>query len=202
MKRSWFLLSLFACVPVLGFWTGTDMRLPLPYHGSSASFRTGERSGEQLSLRLLLPRSRNNILGAIHRHARRQVQLQAHSRPDELLGTSSYTSSGRTTSYAPRRPTWPRPKSKKSKKAIPRTSCSPPRQASFDFCDDALGKMDDSKLGDSIELFRGRQGSPRHGRTDPGRRMGRSLRRCRHVFASERNSCRRVRSRRNRTCRP
>jgi hypothetical protein len=29
--------------------------------------------------------------------------------------------------------------------------------ASFDFCGDALGKMDDSKLGDSIELF-GRQG--------------------------------------------
>ena len=30
--------------------------------------------------------------------------------------------------------------------------------ASFDFCGDALGKMDDSKLGDSIELFGGRQG--------------------------------------------
>ena len=31
-------------------------------------------------------------------------------------------------------------------------------KASFDFCTDALGKMDDSKLGDSIELFGGRQG--------------------------------------------
>jgi DinB family protein len=31
-------------------------------------------------------------------------------------------------------------------------------KASFDFCTDALGKMDDSKLGDSIELFAGRQG--------------------------------------------
>src|SRR3984957_2311830 len=30
-------------------------------------------------------------------------------------------------------------------------------KASFDFCTDALGKMDDSKLGDSIELFGGRQ---------------------------------------------
>jgi uncharacterized damage-inducible protein DinB len=31
-------------------------------------------------------------------------------------------------------------------------------KASFDFCGEALGKMDDSKLSDSIELFGGRQG--------------------------------------------
>ncbi len=31
-------------------------------------------------------------------------------------------------------------------------------KASFDFCTDALGKMDDSKLADSIELFGGRKG--------------------------------------------
>jgi uncharacterized damage-inducible protein DinB len=30
-------------------------------------------------------------------------------------------------------------------------------KASFDFCTDALSKMDDSKLGDSVELFGGRQ---------------------------------------------
>jgi hypothetical protein len=30
-------------------------------------------------------------------------------------------------------------------------------KASFSFCSDALGKMDDSKLGDTIELFPGRQ---------------------------------------------
>jgi hypothetical protein len=30
-------------------------------------------------------------------------------------------------------------------------------KASFDFCTDALGKMDDSKLGDNVELFGGRQ---------------------------------------------
>src|ERR1035438_3520513 len=31
-------------------------------------------------------------------------------------------------------------------------------KASYSFCNDALSKMDDSKLGDSIELFGGRQG--------------------------------------------
>jgi len=30
-------------------------------------------------------------------------------------------------------------------------------KASFTFCSDALGKMDDSKLGDTVELFPGRQ---------------------------------------------
>jgi uncharacterized damage-inducible protein DinB len=32
-------------------------------------------------------------------------------------------------------------------------------QASFDFCNTALGKIDDSKLGDEVELFGGRKGS-------------------------------------------
>ena len=32
-------------------------------------------------------------------------------------------------------------------------------KTSFDFCSSALGKMDDSKLGDEIELFGGRKGS-------------------------------------------
>ena len=30
-------------------------------------------------------------------------------------------------------------------------------KASFDFCGESLAKMDDSKLGDSVELFGGRQ---------------------------------------------
>jgi hypothetical protein len=30
-------------------------------------------------------------------------------------------------------------------------------KASYAFCSDALGKMDDSKLGDTVELFGGRQ---------------------------------------------
>ena len=32
-------------------------------------------------------------------------------------------------------------------------------QASFDFCNTALGKVDDAKLGDEVELFGGRKGS-------------------------------------------
>jgi len=32
-------------------------------------------------------------------------------------------------------------------------------QASFDFCTTALGRVDDSKLGDEVELFGGRKGS-------------------------------------------
>jgi hypothetical protein len=32
-------------------------------------------------------------------------------------------------------------------------------KASFDFCTDALGKVDDSKLADEVELFGGRKGS-------------------------------------------
>jgi hypothetical protein len=35
----------------------------------------------------------------------------------------------------------------------------PALKASFDFCSTALGKVDDSKLADEVELFGGRKGS-------------------------------------------
>ena len=59
--------------------------------------------------------------------------------------------------------------------------------ASFDFCGDALTKMDDSKLGDSLELFGGRQGPRRPGGVGLSQRLGRSLRGRRHVSAAEWN---------------
>jgi len=52
----------------------------------------------------------------------------------------------------------PAPKVEELKETDSKDKLQAAAKASFDFCSDALGKMDDSKLGDSIELFGGRQG--------------------------------------------
>jgi DinB superfamily len=51
----------------------------------------------------------------------------------------------------------PAPKVEELKEADSKDKLLAAAKASFDFCTDALGKMDDSKLGDSVELFGGRQ---------------------------------------------
>jgi hypothetical protein len=51
----------------------------------------------------------------------------------------------------------PAPKVEEAKETDPKDKLLAAATASYDFCNDALGKMDDSKLGDSIELFGGRQ---------------------------------------------
>jgi hypothetical protein len=52
----------------------------------------------------------------------------------------------------------PAPKVDESKETDSKDKQLAAAKASFDFCTDAIGKMDDSKLSDSIELFGGRQG--------------------------------------------
>lgn len=52
----------------------------------------------------------------------------------------------------------PEPKVEEPKETDAKDKLVAAATASYDFCGDVLGKMDDSKLGDSIELFGGRQG--------------------------------------------
>jgi hypothetical protein len=51
----------------------------------------------------------------------------------------------------------PEPKSAEGKESDGKDALVARLEASFDFCNSALAKVDDSKLGDSIELFGGRQ---------------------------------------------
>ncbi len=52
----------------------------------------------------------------------------------------------------------PEPKSPELKEADGKEKLVTALQASFDFCNSALAKVDDSKLGDTVELFGGRRG--------------------------------------------
>lgn len=53
----------------------------------------------------------------------------------------------------------PAPKAEEAKETDAKDKLVAALKASFDFCSDALAKMDDSKLGETAEIFPGRQGS-------------------------------------------
>jgi DinB superfamily len=108
------------------------------------------------SLRTLLPRSRNNILGAIT--AMPADKFNYKPTPDQMTFAhlvvhiigSNYNGCAKAADI-------PAPKVEEAKETDAKDKLLAAATASFDFCGDALGKMDDSKLGDSVELFGGHQ---------------------------------------------
>ena len=109
------------------------------------------------SLRILLPRSRNNILGAIT--AMPADKFNFKPTPEQMsfshlvvhIIDSNNAMCAHVADIA-------EPKVEEVKETDVKEKLLAAATASFDFCGDALGKMDDSKLSDSVELFGGRQG--------------------------------------------
>jgi hypothetical protein len=108
------------------------------------------------SLRLLLPRSQNNTVGAIE--AMPADKFSYKPTPEQItfvhlivhiIGSNNFLCAKVADVPAPK---IDEPKETDSKEQLVAAV-----KASFAFCTDALSKMDDSKLGDSVELFGGRQ---------------------------------------------
>jgi hypothetical protein len=108
------------------------------------------------SLRLSLARSQKNILGAID--AMPADKFSYKPTPDQItfghlvahIAEANYFLCSKAADV-------PQPKVDEAKETDPKDKLLTAAKASFDFCNDALAKMDDSKLGDSIELYGGRQ---------------------------------------------
>ena len=106
------------------------------------------------SLRMLLPRSRNNILGAIS--AMPADKFSYKPTPEQItfghlvvhITESNNGGCAHAADIAP-------PKIDELKDSDPKDKLLAAATASFDFCSEALTKMDDSKLGDEVELFGG-----------------------------------------------
>ncbi len=79
----------------------------------------------------------------------------------------------------------PAPKVEEAKDTDSKDKLVAALKASFDFCSDALSKMDDSKLGETTEIFPGRQSSRAWASIGPRQQLGRPLRRSGNVSASE-----------------
>ena len=107
------------------------------------------------SLKILLPRSQKNTIGAID--AMPAEKFNYKPTPDQVtfahlvahIANSNNTLCAKAANV-------PDPKVDEAKETGGKDKLLAAAKASFDFCGDALGKMDDSKLGDNIDLF-GRQ---------------------------------------------
>ncbi|MFZ0758885.1 MAG: DinB family protein [Candidatus Sulfotelmatobacter sp.] len=110
------------------------------------------------SLRALLPHSRSNILGAISEMPADKFNYRPT--PAQMsfahlvvhITESNYFFCAKAADVA-------QPKVEGLKESDSKEKLLAAATASFDFCGEALGKMDDAKLSDSIELFGGREGA-------------------------------------------
>lgn len=108
------------------------------------------------SVRMLLGRSRNNVLGAIN--AMPADKFNYKPTPDQMsFGHLVVHIVESNNGLCAKAADVPAPKIEELKDTDSKEKLLAAATASYDFCAEALGKMDDSKLGDSVELFGGKQ---------------------------------------------
>lgn len=108
------------------------------------------------SLRTLLQRSQNNTVGAIE--AMPADKFSYKPTPDQMpFAHLAVHVVEFNNSFCSKAADVAAPKVDELKESDPKDKLVAAVKASYSFCSDALSKMDDSKLGDTIELFGGRQ---------------------------------------------
>lgn len=108
------------------------------------------------SLRILLQRSQNNIVGAIE--AMPADKFSYKPTPDQMTFAHLVVHIiGSNNTMCSKVADVPAPKVDEVKETDSKEQLVAAAKASFAFCSDALSKMDDSKLGDEVELFGGHQ---------------------------------------------
>lgn len=108
------------------------------------------------SLRLVLQRFQGNTIGALE--AMPADKFSYKPTPDQ--STFSHLAAHIANSnnfFCSKAADVPAPKVDEPKETDSKDQLVAAVKASFSFCSDALGKMDDSKLGDTVEMFGGRQ---------------------------------------------
>lgn len=108
------------------------------------------------SLRVMLQRSQNNTIAAVD--AMPADKFSYKPTPEQMTFAHLVTHIIEfNNSICAKAADVPAPKVEESKESDSKDKLVAAVKASYAFCSEALGKMDDSKLGDSIELFGGRQ---------------------------------------------
>jgi len=107
------------------------------------------------SLKILLPRSQKNTIGAIDAMPADKFTYKPTADQVTFAHLVAHIANSNNTLCA-KAANVPDPKVDEAKETDGKDKLLAAAKASFDFCGEALGKMDDSKLGDNIELF-GRQ---------------------------------------------
>lgn len=108
------------------------------------------------SLRILLPRSQNNTMGAIE--AMPADKFSYKPTPEQITFAHLVAHIANSNNFlCAKVANLPDAKTEEANDTDPKDKLEATAKASFEFCAEAIGKMDDSKLGDSVELFGGRQ---------------------------------------------
>jgi hypothetical protein len=160
MKRI-FVTLLFVSIGVCGYATHGQSQTATPPSSAAAMAPQAQAPGPTkdpvtASLRILLPRSRNNTLGAIT--AMPADKFTYKPTPDQTTFAHLVAHiAGSNNFLCAKAADIPEPKVEEVKETDGKDKLLAAATASFDFCAEALGKMDDSKLGDSVELFGGRR---------------------------------------------
>jgi DinB superfamily len=156
MKRI-LVTCLFACISISWFVLSAPAQAPMAATPGAAP-QTAEPVKDPVatSLRALLSRSRANTLGAIS--AMPADKFSYKPTPEQMsFAHLAIHIAGFDNSFCAKAADVPEPKVEEGKETDGKDKLLAAATASYDFCADALSKMDDSKLGDSIELFGGRK---------------------------------------------
>jgi uncharacterized damage-inducible protein DinB len=108
------------------------------------------------SVRLLLPRSQKNILAAIEAMPAEHFSYRPSADQITFAHLVVHITESNNSMCA-RAADVPAPQAAQVKDTDSKEKLLEAAKASFDFCGEAIAKMDDSKLGDSVELFGGHQ---------------------------------------------
>ncbi|HEV2396465.1 MAG TPA: DinB family protein [Candidatus Sulfotelmatobacter sp.] len=109
------------------------------------------------SLRMLLPRSEKNVVGAVEAMPADKYSYKPTPEQNTFGHLATHIIEFNN-SLCAKAADVPAPKTEEPKETDPKDKLVTAVKASYAFCNEALGKMDDSKLGDSIDLFGGHKG--------------------------------------------
>ena len=129
--------------------------LSLAQNAASTAKSASTKDPVASSLRMLLERSRNNIVGAVE--AMPADKFSYKPTADQMtfahlvvhIIASNNSLCAKVADVAA-------PKVEEPKETDSKDQLAAAVKASFNFCGEALGKMEDAKLGDDVELFGGR----------------------------------------------
>jgi hypothetical protein len=128
------------------------------------------------SLRALLQRSRNNTLGALSAMPADKFSYKPTPEQMSFAHLAAHIIEFNN-SFCAKAADVAAPKVEEAKETDSKDKLVAAATGSYDFCGEVLSKMDDSKLGDTIEIF--------DGSADFGKRLGGSLFDGCHLFAAE-----------------
>ena len=106
--------------------------------------------------RLILQRFQNNTIGAIEAMPADKFSYKPTADQMTFAHLAAHIASSNNL-FCSKAADVPAPKVDEPKETDSKDQLVAAVKASFAFCSDALSKMDDSKLGDTVELFPGRQ---------------------------------------------